>query len=116
MTADEILADSGAASDPASAKPADREWAEACAGAVSAGFDRKMEGSVWVDPLIYPAELPPELTAAARLAGVESFKRREAVFGVTGYVDLQGAAIRVSRDWLEAVAPIIARYATVGIA
>jgi hypothetical protein len=112
VTADEILVDSGAAATPAAAKPVDREWAEACAAAVSAGFDRRLDGAVWVNP---PA-LPDELRAAARLAGIECYKRREATFGVTGYVDLQGAAIRVARDYLEAAAPIIARYATVGIA
>ena len=64
----------------------------------------------------YPAPpLPPELVYVAQTAGVESFKRREAVFGVTGYVDLQGAAIRVARDYLDSAAPIIARYATFGL-
>ena len=58
----------------------------------------------------------PELSWSALTAGVEAYKRREAIFGVTGYVDLQGAAIRVARDYLEAVAPIIARYATLGLA
>jgi hypothetical protein len=38
------------------------------------------------------------------------------VYGLTGYVDLEGAAIRVARDYLEGVAPIIARYASIGIA
>jgi hypothetical protein len=116
VTAAEILVGSGAATDSAAASPADTEWAGACAAAVSAGFDTRLEGAVWVSPPIEPVELPAELRLAARLAGIEAYKRREAVFGVTGYVDLQGAAIRVARDYLEAAAPIIARYATVGIA
>jgi hypothetical protein len=105
-----------AAGDPATASPADTEWATACAAAVSAGFDARLEGAVWVSVPIDPPELPAELRLAARLAGIEAYKRREATFGITGYVDLQGAAIRVARDYLEAAAPIIRRYATVGIA
>jgi hypothetical protein len=51
-----------------------------------------------------------ELKVAARIAGTEAFKRKEAAFGLTGYADLQGAAIRVSRDYLQAVYPQIDRY------
>jgi hypothetical protein len=117
VTADEILVGSGAvASDPATASESDSEWAQACASAVSAGFDARLEGAVFASPPIEPPELPPELRLVARIAGIEAYKRREATFGITGYVDLQGAAIRVARDYLEAAAPVIARYATVGIA
>jgi hypothetical protein len=112
VTADEILLQSGAATDPPSAPAPDREWAELCASAISAGLDGRLEG---VEPPLDPASAP-ELAWSALLAGVEAYKRREAAFGLTGYVDLQGAAIRVARDYLESVAPIIARYATVGIA
>lgn len=108
VTAETILDRSGAGDNPA---PADTEWAEACAAAVNAGLDKRLEGSLYIAP---PA--PPELLWVASTCGVESYKRREAVFGLTGYVDLQGAAIRVSRDYLEAAAPIIARYATLGLA
>lgn len=89
---------------------ADVEWADACASAVSAGIDLRLDGMLVLEPL------PSELTWAALVAGVEAYKRREATFGLTGYVDLQGAAIRVARDYLESIAPIVARYATVGIA
>lgn len=90
--------------------PSDSSWADACAAAVSAGIDLRLDGMLILEPL------PGELTWAARVAGAEAYKRREATFGLTGYVDLQGAAIRVARDYLESIAPIIARYATVGIA
>jgi hypothetical protein len=115
VTADEILSQSGAYTDPLTATPADRTWAELCAAAVSEGLDVRLFGAVWViiDP---PGTLPAELRYAALGAGVEAYKRREATFGLTGYVDLQGAAIRIARDYLEAMAPLIARYATVGIA
>lgn len=89
----------------------DSEWAELCADAVNAGLDKRLEGAIYIAP-----PLPAELVWCATMAGVEAFKRREAVFGLTGYVDLQGAAIRVARDYLEAQAPIIARYATLGLA
>lgn len=106
VTAETILERAGVAN-PA---PADSEWAALCAGAVNAGLDHRLEGAVYVSP-----PLPAELVWFASSCGVESYKRREAVFGLTGYVDLQGAAIRVARDYLEAGAPIIARYATFGL-
>jgi len=111
VTADEILVSSGAYADPLTATPADSQWAALCASAVSEGIDYRLGGVIFTDPLE-----PAELVVAARVAGVECYKRREATFGLTGYVDLQGAAIRIARDYLESVAPIIARYATVGIA
>jgi hypothetical protein len=111
VTGAAILVQSGAYSDPLTAPAADSQWADACAAAVNAGIDYRLTGGEpWVDPA------PPEIVWAALGAGVEAYKRREATFGITGYVDLQGAAIRVARDYLEAVAPILARYATVGIA
>lgn len=102
-----ILTQAGAGASPS--EP-DTEWAEACAAAVNAGMDKRLEAVAISDPL------PPELVWVAQTAGVESYKRREAVFGITGYVDLQGAAVRVSRDYLDGAAPIIARYVLVGIA
>ena len=100
--------------------PADAEsvaWAEACAAAVNAGLDHRMAGVGVVEP---PAPLDPtaypELVYAATIAGAEAYKRREAIYGLTGYVDLEGAAIRVARDYLAGVEPLIARYATIGIA
>jgi hypothetical protein len=92
----------------------DTAWADACASAVSAGVDRRLVG-VGGDVALDPAAFS-ELTWAATIAGAEAYKRREAVYGLTGYVDLEGAAIRVARDYLEGIGPIIARYATVGIA
>lgn len=88
--------------------PEDTEWADASAAAVNAGFDKALEGATYPDPA-------PELDWSARVAGMETYKRREATFGLTGYVDLQGAAIRIARDYLEAQRPILARYATFGL-
>jgi hypothetical protein len=111
-TAAVILARSGASSSPS---PDDLDYAELCAAAVNAGLDDVLaDGLAAVPPTVTGTE--PELLWLASMAGVEAYKRREAVFGITGYVDLQGAAIRVARDYLEAQRPILARYATVGIA
>jgi hypothetical protein len=106
VTGAEILAQAG----NRAPTPADSEWADAVAAAVSAGFDHRLDGAVYVSP-----PPPPELTVAALSAGVEAYKRKEAPFGLTGYVDLQGAAVRVARDYLDAVQPILARYATFGL-
>jgi mannose/fructose/N-acetylgalactosamine-specific phosphotransferase system component IIC len=118
VDADAILTAVGFA-DPTAASPADSAWAGLVADAVNAGIDHRLDGAVIAVPLAdlltAPPVLPAELVLAARYAGAEAYKRREATFGLTGFVDLQGAAIRIARDYLEAVAPIIARYATVGI-
>jgi hypothetical protein len=105
VTAEEIIAGAGVGSSPS---PADTEWAEASAAAVNAGYDHALEGTAVTG-------LEPELRWSARVAGIETYKRKEATFGLTGYVDLQGAAIRIARDYLEAQRPIIGRYATFGL-
>lgn len=79
-------------------------WADACALAVVDGINARMNGAVMPDPA------PNELVVAANLAAAECFKRREATFGLTGYADMEGAAIRISRDYLTGVAPLIDRY------
>jgi hypothetical protein len=106
ITATAILEGSGA---PSSPSPHDEEWADLCASAINAGIDDVLEGSGVTGT-------EPEILLGATYAGVESYKRREAVFAITGYVDLQGAAIRVARDYLEGIRPILARYATPGLA
>ena len=107
VTADEIRAQAGGlAPDPGDT------WALACAAAINAGIDRRLAGIE--TPAVTRDDLP-EVAWSAQTAGVEAYKRREAVFGLTGFADLQGAAIRISRDYLEAIAPQIARYATFGI-
>jgi hypothetical protein len=110
VTAAAILTRSGA---PSSPSPDDLEFAELCAGAVNAGVDDVLEDAI-AEGSVTGTE--PELLWLAAMAGVEAYKRREAVFGITGYVDLQGAAIRVARDYLEAQRPILNRYATPGLA
>jgi hypothetical protein len=87
-------------------------WATACASAVNAAVEIKLQGVV----IDNPSPAYDELTVAAQLAGAEAFKRREAVFGVTGYSDIEGAAIRIARDYLAGVAPLIARYSIPGMA
>ena len=86
--------------------PGEQQWADAVAAAVSSGVDVRLNGALIDDPS--PAH--DELTAAAQLAAGEAFKRRSTPFGVTGYADLQGVALRVARDYLDGVAPLIARY------
>lgn len=80
----------------------DTTWANAVAAAVLAGITARLNGAV---PTAWE-----ELNVAALLAGAEAFKRREAAFGLTGYADMEGNAIRVARDYLEGMKPIIDRY------
>lgn len=110
VTAAAILGGSGA---PSSPSPADEEWAEMCAAALNAGIDDVLSDTL-ADGTVTGTE--PEVVWLARIGGTEAYKRREAVFAITGYVDLQGTAIRVARDYLEGVRPILARYASPGLA
>jgi hypothetical protein len=104
VTGSAILAHVGNANPTAG----DTAWATACAQAVSAGINRQLGAAA--DPL--PDGALAELTPAALVAGTEAYKRREAPWGITGYTDLQGGAVRVSRDWLAAIGPQVNRYAS----
>jgi hypothetical protein len=90
------------------ASAAEAEWATVCADAINAGYDRALSGAAVTGT-------EPELIAQAHRAGAELFKSREAPYGVTGYADLAGTAIRLARDPLEASWPVLRRYATPGI-
>lgn len=109
-TAAAILTRSGASSSPS---PDDQALAELCASAVNEGIDQVLRDRL-ADGSVTGTEA--ELLLLAERAGVEAYKGREAPFGVTGYVDLQGAALRIARDYLEAQRPILARYASPGLA
>lgn len=81
-------------------------WADACASAVLAGINQRLNGAVIADP----SNAIDELNVAALIAGAECYKRREATFGLTGYADMEGSAIRIAKDYLTGVAPMIDRY------
>jgi hypothetical protein len=85
---------------------ADTAWADRCATAVNAQVDEYLGVDAWApDP-----DRDEAIAQLADLAGVEAYKRREAPFGVTGFADLEGAAVRVARDSLEGVKPGLARW------
>jgi hypothetical protein len=91
----------------ASAPSADEEaWADACAAAVESAITERLGGAVIADP----SGALDELKVAARIAAAEAYKRKEAIFGVTGFADLQGNAVRVARDYMDGVRPIVDRY------
>jgi len=83
---------------------ADTDWANAVAGAVVQGITHRLNGATTTP------EAETELNVAAMIAGAEAYKRREATFGVAGYADLEGNAIRVAKDYLEGMRPVIDRY------
>jgi hypothetical protein len=84
----------------------DIDWADIVAAAINSGIATRLNGAVYVEPSLAFYELK----AAAMIAGAEGYKRREATFGLTGYGDLEGNAIRVAKDYLEGVKNIIDRY------
>lgn len=100
VTAAEILEYAGVKS------PTDSEsaWAETVAKAVNDGIIVRLNGASVLNPAA------SELHLAAVYAGGEAYKRREAPFGVTGFEDMEGRAIRLARDYLEGAKPIIDRY------
>lgn len=81
-------------------------WADAVAAALMSGVQHRLNGAVIVDG----SGAEAELNVALLLGGAEGYKRREATFGLTGYADLEGNAIRVARDYLDGVRPLIERY------
>lgn len=89
----------------------DTAWANAVAAALLSGLTVKLNGAV----IESPSGAEDELHVALLIGGAEGYKRREATFGLTGYADLEGSAIRVSRDYLDGVTPLINRYAVPGI-
>ncbi len=100
VTGEEVLAFGGIDSP----KPGEVTWSQAVASAVSIAIDRRLNGGT------VPPESEGEVRAAALLAASEAFRRSSAPFGVTGYADLQGVAIRVARDYLEGVKPLVDRW------
>lgn len=102
VTAAEVLEYAGVKA-PTDAETA---WAETVAKAVNSGIEVRLNGS----EVIFPSPAADELHLAAVYAGGEAYKRREAPFGVTGFEDLEGRAIRLARDYLEGSKPLIDRY------
>lgn len=100
VTGEDVLAFVGVDSPSAG----ESTWADAVALAVSAGIDRRLNGGT------VPPDAEGEVRVAAVLAASEGFRRRSAPFGVTGYADLAGVAIRVARDYLEGVKPLVDRW------
>ena len=82
------------------------DWADMVAAAVLSGATTRLNGAV----IESPSGAEDELNVAILLAAAEGFKRQEATFGLTGYADLEGNAIRVARDYLAGVQPLIDRY------
>lgn len=106
VTGAQVLAFAGIGSPSAD----ETEWSDACAAAVNAAIVKRLGGAVIADP----SDALNELKVAARLVAAEAFKRKEATFGVTGYSDLQGAAIRVARDYMDGVYPLVNRWRIIG--
>lgn len=83
----------------------EQAWAELCAEAVNDGITVRLNGAPIADPVGVS-----ELHSAAIMAGGEMYKRREAPFAVTGFTDVDGNAISLSRDYLTGIKTIIDRY------
>lgn len=106
---DELLTYCGA---PAPHDQADLAWAQLVIAAASAGVTTALNRGA--DPALEPAGTV-ELVLALRIAAAEAYKRREAPFAVLPFADLSGGAVRLARDYLDGVRPIIQRYNRVAI-
>lgn len=89
----------------------DTEWADKVAGALVSALTVRLNGATIADG----SGAEDELNVALLIGGAEGYKRREATFGLTGYADLEGGAIKVAKDYLDGVKPLINRYAVPGI-
>ena len=99
VTTEEVLAYVGVKTP----SEADTLWASLCARAVNDGVMVRLNCALITDPP------PDELHIAATMAAGEAYKRREAPFGGT-YYEAEAVAVNLARDYLNGVAPIIARY------
>jgi hypothetical protein len=93
--------------------PAD-EWVIASAAAANAAVLTYL-GRAYEDGVGAPADpplpaLPPEVFTATLTAGADMYHRRQAPLGISSALDLTGMPLRVTRDWLAGVAPILDRY------
>jgi hypothetical protein len=96
---------------PANAQdPATIAWADAVAAAIDAG----VLGVLEVDSIAPTDPGYPEILAAAQLGALELYQRRAAPFGVVGFADPMGNAIRLARDWLDAIRPQLRRWHRTG--
>jgi hypothetical protein len=84
----------------------DTAWAVSCADGINAEIDVYLGlGAIAPEP-----DRDGAIGRVADLAGVEAYKRREAPFGITGFADLEGAAVRLARDSLEGQKPTLDRW------
>ena len=89
-------------------------WADMAAAAISAAVAQYL-GFYPTDPPT-PPDVPAdfagfdEVKPAAQLAALELYKRREAPFGVVDLADVYGQAIRLSRDYLASILPMLRRW------
>jgi hypothetical protein len=91
---------------------ADTDWADLCAAAFDQAITMYLDWPT-VTPAIVPADYP-ELHTAALLGAGEAYRRRDAPYGTTGFVEpAMGAVIRFARDYIESVKPILFRYRNV---
>ena len=105
IDADELLAAVGV--DPGSASDDNRTWAELTSAGINTGMLRSLDRTV-DDPILVTGEA--DLKLAAFAAGRNAYKRRETAFDTAGYADLDGAVVRVARDAIQTVEPMLDRW------
>lgn len=82
----------------------EQDWAISLAAAINGGI-----GAYLGDVAIGPTG-QDEIEAAALRAFGYAWKYREAPFGEAQWLDEQGGAIRLAKDWLDPIKPILNRY------
>jgi hypothetical protein len=84
---------------------AETDWANTLAAAINSGIDGYLGAGFQVD---YPPQ--PEILASAQRAFGYAWKYREAPFGEAQWLDEQGGSVRLARDWIDPIKPILNRY------
>ena len=84
--------------------PGESDWADMLAPAINAAIWKYLGN--WVRTDIADAEI----RAAAHRAFGYGWKYREAPFGEAQWLDEQGGAVRLAKDWIDPIKPILDRW------
>jgi hypothetical protein len=81
------------------------DWANTLAPAINSAIDEYLGAGFEVS---YPPQI--EISAAALRSFGYAWKYREAPFGEAQWLDEQGGSVKLARDWIDPIKPILARY------
>jgi len=82
----------------------EQDWADMLAPAINSAV------VAYLGDVILDVDAQVEVDAASHRAFGYGWKYREAPFGEAQWLDEQGGAVRLARDWIEPIKPILDRW------